>query len=98
MVIACWEYICKSLFGMSAINDDKMRAEGKWNKARILLGFEINVDSLTIQLPAEKRSDSWEKAIGPMFTPGNRAITAKKVQELRGLGITGDMLTSSGAK
>ena len=61
MAVSRWGYICKSLLGQSAINDDKMKLDGQWDRSRILIGLEVNVDSLTIQLHTAKRSDAWGK-------------------------------------
>ena len=96
MVVECWEFICRGILGMISINEDKMEADGKWGSTHILSGFEINVENMTIRPPTAKRCDALEKIREPMLNPGNRSITVKAIQEIRGSLITGDMQTNSG--
>lgn len=84
-VVACWEYVCRQLLGSSSINMEKVHLEGSWQESHIILGFDINVDKLTIRLPAAKQMDAWHVISDPMLNPGNRVITMAKIQELRGL-------------
>ena len=84
-VIAFWEYVCRSLLGPTSASVEKAKLEGAWGTSHIILGFEMNVDELTNKLPAAKIEDAWQFFRAPMFATGNRAITVKKAQELRGL-------------
>ena len=84
LVITSWEYVCRRLLGDSAINNKKRDEEGMWQTQHILLGFEVDVNKLTIRVPTAKRADALERVNQPMFRPGNRIITVKAVQELRG--------------
>ena len=84
MVVECWEHVCIKMLGLGAVNTDKVRLEGQWQDAHILLGFEINVELMTIKLPTPKRHDALEKINARMLNPGNRVITVKLIQELRG--------------
>ena len=43
---------------MAAINDDKVDLEGSWGHEHIILGFEVNVELLTIRLPKAKQMDA----------------------------------------
>ena len=49
-----WGGICRKLIGYDSINQDKLTAEGEWEETHILLGYEVNVDALTIRLPNAK--------------------------------------------
>ena len=68
MVIECWENVCRGLLGEDAINDAKMKVEGQWSHTHILLGFEVNVEKLTIRLPTAKQCDALEKSMILCFT------------------------------
>ena len=59
--------------------------EGDWESTHILLGYEVNVDTLIIRLPVAKVGGAWEMIHDPVFQPGNRITPVKKVQILRGL-------------
>ena len=85
LVISCWEYVCRSLLGKTAINDGKLDLEGTWKEEHIILGFEVNVDKLTIKHPTAKRIDAWHFFDDHMLNPGNRIIAVRKIQEMRGL-------------
>ena len=85
VALSCWEDICRRLLGQTSINDDKVELEGDWDRKHIILGFEINADSLTIRLPKPKCLDAWQFFQDAMLSPGNRIVTVGKVQGLRGL-------------
>ena len=85
MVISCWEHVCRKLMGSTSTNEDKVDLEGNWNTSHILLGFEVDVNDLTIRLPIAKRIGAWKFFQDAMFNPGNRITTVRNVQELRGL-------------
>ena len=75
------------MLGSDALNEDKLLEEGEWKNThtQILIGYEVNVGSFKICLHDAKILGAWEVINGPVFTPGNRVIPAKKVQALRGL-------------
>ena len=62
-----------------------MEEEGEWEDTQILLGYEVNVDSLKIRLPDAKIRGSWEVITCPVYKSRNRIIPVKKVRILRGL-------------
>ena len=97
VTVTCWEYLCKGLLGQDALGDDKLLEEGEWQESQILLGFEVNVNSLPISLPTPEIVYASEVINHHVFNPGNRIIPVRKVQELRGgWSITGVMPTVSG--
>ena len=75
----------KGLLGSDALNGEKLLEEGEWQEIHILLGFNMNVNSLGISLPSHKVSYAKEVANLSVFTPGNRIVPVKRAQELRGL-------------
>ena len=85
LVVECWEHVCVRLLGPGAVNADKIQLEGQWGSTHILSGYEVNVDEMTIKLPKPKRMDAWGKINSPLLNPGNRVVTVKIVQEIRGL-------------
>ena len=85
MVISCWGHVCRKLLGDSAINADKVRLEGTWIPNHILLGFEANVNDLTIKLPTAMAVGAWNVIQDPMLNHGNRIANVEAIQELRGL-------------
>ena len=85
MVISRWGHVCRRLPGQGAANGDKLELEGVWSTTHIILGFEVNVEGMTIKLPPAKKSGAWDKINHHMFEPGNRVVTLKKVQDLPGV-------------
>ena len=85
VVVLCWGSICRKLLGEDSLNQDKLMEEGDWESTHILLGYEVNVDTLIIRLPVAKVGGAWEMIHDPVFQPGNRITPVKKVQILRGL-------------
>ena len=85
LVISRWEHGCRNLLGRTAINEARVEMEGVWIATHILLGFEVNVNEMTIQAPTAKRVAAWHAFQDPMLNHGNRIADVKKTQELRGL-------------
>ena len=81
----CWEYVCCRMLGPPAINREKLDLEGKWEESQIILGFDVNVEKLTIELPKVKISNANESIMNNMIGHGKRVVTVKCVQNLRGL-------------
>ena len=46
--IQCWERLARGILGSSAIDGEKLQEEGPWKSAQIILGFVIDLDTLTI--------------------------------------------------
>ena len=84
VTVTCWEHLRRGLLGQDALNFGKLE-EWEWRESQILLGFEANVNSLRIALPTPKIVYAEEVINRAVFTPGNRIIPVRKVQELRGL-------------
>ena len=63
----------------------KVGRGGEWRESQILLGFGGNVNSLRIALPTPRIVYAEEVINRAVFTPGNRIIPVRKVQELRGI-------------
>ena len=70
------EFITLGILGSSALNQSKLEAECRWSATHIMMGFEINSESLQIPLPGAKISgdrvlaDYLEENKGPV--PLNR--------------------------
>ena len=82
---SCWGNIFRKLLGDDSPNRYKLTEEGEWEDTHILLGYEINVDSLTTRLPNAKVGGAWGMISDPVFQMRNRAIRVKKAHILRGL-------------
>ena len=85
VTVTCWEHLRNGILGFDALNDEKLREEGEWQESHILLGFQVNVNSLEIPLPSPKVSYAKEVVNLSVFSPGDRIIPVKRAQELRGL-------------
>ena len=84
-VVICWEHICCKILGPSSINRDKLDEEGRWQESHIISGFSVNVELLTIELPEVKMMNAREVVMENMIGPGNRVVSVKCIQTLRGL-------------
>ena len=81
--VSCWESIWRRLLGADSPNEDKLMEEGDWKSTHILLGYEVNVNSLTIRLPEAKVCGAWGILHDSVFKEGNRIIPVKNAQVLR---------------
>ena len=52
--VADWETACCSLFGPDSINAEKVRLEGQWGTAGLILGFDIDTEKGPIAVPPPK--------------------------------------------
>ena len=50
---AAWETIARLPLGPKSANMQKLGEEGSWGTENIILGFQVNTDQLSIQLPEE---------------------------------------------
>ena len=84
MVVDSAEWAVQLTLGTDAVSESKKRIEGYWDEKHILLGFLINVNSGTIELPDEKLEGAKALVKLPIYDPGSRIVTLKALQELRG--------------
>ena len=78
------ESCCEMLLGAGSVSEDKKRIEGERSESAILLGFHVNVEKKTINLP-DANIEGAKLVLGrPCYNTGNAVILLKSLQELRG--------------
>ena len=72
------------VIGADALNKDNLEVECLWSSKQIVLGRELDLDLYSITLPSEKIIGSKNLLGLPCFGHGNRILTLRGAQELRG--------------
>ena len=82
-IAATWGRGSFLAIGNDALNKSKLIIEGLWNSLCNVLGYDVNFGDFTITLPGEKVIGAQVLIRSPCFTPGNRLISLRDVQELQ---------------
>ena len=86
---ACWGWCCQKILDDDSINTEKKGIEGNLPQKHTLLGFEVDTESMMINLPAGKLEQSRSLVLIEELTPVNYGISVKTLQQLRGLCFIG---------
>ena len=87
-LVACasfWKWSRKQILDDDSINWEKKGLDGQWSQQATLLGFEINKETLTVQLRDEKVQQARTLVLCSEPSPGNYGVTVETFQRLRGL-------------
>ena len=80
-----WEWSCKQILDDDSINLEKKELEGQWAQRATLLGFEVNTETMTAQLPGEKVQQARTLVLGSELSPCNYGVAVRTLHRLRGL-------------
>ena len=72
------------VIGADALNKEKLGVEGLWSSKQIVLGYELDLNLFTITLPDAKIIGAQNLLDSACFDPGNRIVTLRGIQALRG--------------
>ena len=81
---AVWEEGSFMAMGDDALNKEKLGIEGLWSSKQIVLCYELDFELFTINLHGEKIIGAQNLLDSAAFDPGNRIVTLRDIQELRG--------------
>eukprot|EP00971_Amphidinium_carterae_P105852 2096399-Amphidinium_carterae.2 len=80
----CYEENTRALLGENSINQDKVQLEGEYGCEATVWGLAINTMTDTIGLPEQRLLKGAHLLALPAYTAGNRDLTLRDVQRLRG--------------
>eukprot|EP00971_Amphidinium_carterae_P311340 6188068-Amphidinium_carterae.1 len=80
----CYEENTRALLGEDSINQEKVQLEGEYGCEATVWGLVINTTANTIGLPEQRLLKGAHLLALPAYTAGNRDLTLRDVQRLRG--------------
>eukprot|EP00971_Amphidinium_carterae_P346831 6488541-Amphidinium_carterae.1 len=80
----CYEENTKALLGVSAVNQDKVVLEGTYSCEATIWGLVMNTETNTVGLPEQRLQKGAHLLALPVYTTGNREVTLRDLQKLRG--------------
>ena len=81
----CWVSIAREVLGQDCINEQKVIEEGAWQTRSLVLGFIIDTERMTIEVPPLKVESAALFVLSEDFGSPYVRLRLKTVQVLRGL-------------
>ena len=81
----CWVDIAQKVLGEDCINEEKVREEGSWETRALILGFLVDTELMTIEVPPVKVESAALFILSDEFGSPYVKLRLKSLQVLRGL-------------
>ena len=83
--ISTWEWACRGVLAENSIREEKAKTEGVLSTKQTLLGFDIDTEPNTIEVPPVKVMGARIMILSDVYKPGYGKMKLMDVQVLRGL-------------